>query len=63
MLLKTQALCSGVSDRNKKLLYYYKAETTEARVQNPTLMSKRHAGSLSAHAIDSIVHATPIRVT
>jgi hypothetical protein len=60
---KTQVLYSGVSERNKKLLYYYKAGTAEARVQYPTLMSKRHAGSLSARAIDSIVHATPIRVT
>ena len=32
-----------------------KAGTTEARVQYPTLTSKRHAGSLSACAIDSIV--------
>ena len=40
-------LYSGVSERNKKILYYYKAGTTEARVQYPTLMSKRHAGSLS----------------
>jgi hypothetical protein len=60
---KTEALYSDVRERNKKALYYYNAGTTEAWVQYPTLMPKRHAGSLSAHAIDSIVHATPIRVT
>ena len=63
MYSKTQALYSSVSERNKKLLYFYKAGTAEAWVQYPSLMSKRHAGSLSAHAIDSIIHATPITMT